>query len=143
MAQAGRKSSASLSVVGQVASISRVGPPIELNEAQKGLWLATVNSKPAEWFGPEHVPLLVEYVRHVSTADLLTREIDAFTPEMFADPEELKKLKVLTSMRVHEAQCINTFARSMRLTQQSIYRADKAATLSGDGEGKRKPWQQE
>ena len=142
MMQRGRKSSAQLAVVG-AAVISRIAPPNELTDKERGLWLDTVNSKPAEWFGNEHIPMLVEYVRHVSTADLLTREIQAFTAEMFADTDELKKLKILTSMRAQEASCINTFARSMRLTQQSIYRADKAATLSGDGEGKRKPWQQE
>lgn len=141
MAQPGRKSAAALSVVGMVTTFSRVAPPTELTAPQRGLWLATVNSKPAEWFGNEHVPMLVEYVRHVSTADLLTKEIEGFTAEMFADADALKKLKTLTTMRAREAQCINTLARSMRLTQQSVYRADKAATLAGKTGGSRKPWQ--
>jgi hypothetical protein len=143
MTQPGKKSSAALSVVGVVASISRVAPPSSLTDAQRGLWLATVNSKPAEWFGDEHVPMLLEYVRHVSTADLLTREIEGFSPDMFADPEALKKLKTLTAMRAREAQVINALARSMRLTQQAVYRADKAATLTDRASSSRKPWQAE
>ena len=141
MTQPGRKSSASLSVIGVATPIPRLMPPSVLTDDQRAIWLATVNSKPADWFGDEHIPLLLEYVRHVSTADLLTREIDAFTPEMFANPLELEKLKMLVSMRAREAGCINTFARSMRITQQSIYRADKAATLTDKVGGKRKPWQ--
>lgn len=143
MAQPGKRSAASWAVTGVVSTITRVAPPSVLSDAERGLWLATVNSKPAEWFGDEHMPMLLEYVRHVSTADLLTREIEGFTPAMFADPEELKKLKTLTAMRAREAQCINTLARSMRITQQSVYRADKAATLANRGGGIRKPWRQE
>jgi hypothetical protein len=118
-----------------------VAPPVELTDAQRGLWLVTVNSKPAEWFGDEHVPMLVEYVRHVSTADMLTKQIESFDPEWMKDDDGLRRMKNLTAMRAREAQCINTLARSMRLTQQSVYHAQKAATLAGKGGGKRKPWQ--
>lgn len=140
MAQPGRKSAASLSVV-VTGVIPRIAPPNELTDAQRGLWLATVNSKPAEWFGDEHVPMLVELVRHVSTADMLTTEIEAFKPEMFADPDAFKQLKTLTFMRAREAQVINTLMRSMRLTQQSVYNAKRASTLGDKVGGKRKPWQ--
>src|SRR4051812_26832221 len=112
MAQPGRKSAAALSVVGQLASVSRVHPPAELTDAQRGLWLETVNSRPAEWFGPEHVALLVEYVRHVSTADVLTQQIQAFDPAWLADDDGLRRMNTLTAMRARETQCITTLARS-------------------------------
>lgn len=140
MAQPGRKSAASLSIASPVTAISRVAPPAGLTDKQRGLWLATVNSKPAEWFGDEHVPMLVEYVRHVETADMLTEQIENFDPEWLKDDDGLKRLDKLTGMRAREAALINTLARSMRLTQQSVYRADKAATLTDKGRG-RKPWQ--
>jgi hypothetical protein len=140
MAQPGRKSAASLSVAGVVTTISRVAPPQALTDRQRGIWLATVNSKPAEWFGDEHVPMLVEYVRHIETADLLTQQIEEFDPEWLKDDDGLKRLDRLTGMRAREAGLINTLARSMRLTQQAVYRADKAATLGDKGKG-RKPWQ--
>ena len=140
MAQPGRKSSAALSVVGEVSVISRAPPPEELTDDQRLLWLATVNSKPAELFGPEHVPMLVEYVRHVTTANFLTQQIEQFEPDWLATDEGLKRLKTLTAMRAREAQCINTFARSMRLTHQAVYRAHNAATLADKVKGG-VPWQ--
>jgi hypothetical protein len=103
MAQPGRKSAASLSVAGVVTTISRVAPPQALTDRQRGIWLATVNSKPAEWFGDEHVPMLVEYVRHIETADLLTQQIEEFDPEWLKDDDGLKRLDRLTGMRAREA----------------------------------------
>jgi hypothetical protein len=143
---AGRKSVAELSVVGAAgtfAATSRVAPPSGLTQAQRGIWLATVNSKPAEWFGDEHVPMLVEYVRHVTTSDMLTKEIESSDPKWMKSDEGMRRMKDLTTMRAREAGCINTLARSMRLTQQSVYNAQKAATLAGKGARGRKPWQQE
>lgn len=140
MTQPGRKSAASFSVVGGLSVITRAPPPAELTDDQRALWLATVNSKPAEWFGPEHIPLLLEYVRHVSTAAMLTEQIQAFDPEWMTTDAGLKRMKTLTAMRAREAQVINTLARSMRLTQQAVYRADKAATLTGKVIG-RQPWE--
>lgn len=140
MAQPGRKSAASLSVVGSVTTLQRLAPPAELTDAQRQIWLATVNSKPAEWFGEEHLPILREYVRHVVTAEFLTKQIEEFDPAWMADDEGLKRYDKLTGMRAREAGVINTLARSMRLTQQAAYRADKAATLGDKGKG-RKPWQ--
>lgn len=140
MAQPGRKSAASLSVVSTVTTLQRLAPPAELTDAQRQIWLATVNSKPAEWFGEEHLPILREYVRHIVTAEVLTQQIDEFDPAWMADDDGLKRYDKLTGMRAREAGVINTLARSMRLTQQAAYRADKAATLGDRGKG-RKPWQ--
>lgn len=128
---------------GTFATTTRVAPPSGLTPAQRGIWLATVNSKPAEWFGDEHVPMLVEYVRHVTTADMLTKEIESSDPKWMKSDEGMQRMKDLTAMRAREASCINVFARSMRLTHQSVYHARTAATLSGKGGRGRKPWQQE
>jgi hypothetical protein len=140
MANRGRQSAASLAIVGSVTLVPRLAPPRELSDPQRAIWLATVNSKPAEWFGEEHVPLLVEYVRHVVTADLLTRQIDAIDPLWMDDDDGLMRFNRLLAMRARESALITTLARNMRLTQQSIYRANKAATLS-DQERSKKPWQ--
>ena len=134
-----RKSSAALAIA-PLTAIRRIGPPRGLTDFQRNVWLATVNSKPAEWFSDEHVPLLVEYVRHVETADILSREIDAFDPAWRQDDDGLKRFDRLTAIRTREATLIHNLARSMRLTQQALYRADKAATLDEKSKG-RKPWQ--
>jgi len=143
MQQAGRKSAAALSVVSAVTSLARIAPPGVLTDSERALWLSTVNSKPAEWFGDEHVPMLAEYVRHVTTAELLTGQIAAFKTEWLIADDGPKRYEILLRMRARETGMVNTLARAMRLTQQSIYRADKAATLSGKGGGRRKPWQSE
>jgi len=141
MIQRGRKSAASLAVVDLMSSVARVPPPSELTAAERNLWLATVNSKPAEWFGDEHVPMLVEYVRHVSSADMLTKQIQEFEPEWMKDDDGVRRLKNLMAMRAREAQCIVTFARSMRLTQQSSYDKVRAASAGSKVTRSLKPWQ--
>lgn len=138
MAERGRKSAASLSVVGV---ISRLAPPETLSDDQRSLWLATVNSKPADWFGSEHLPILLEYVKHIETAQVLTREIEGFDPEWLKDDDGLKRYDRLTGMRAREAGVINTLARSMRLTQQAQIRADTAGAKKSRPGGGSKPWQ--
>lgn len=140
MADRGRKSAASLSVVGAVSLVQRLAPPADLTPEQRSVWLVTVNSKPAEWFSPEHAPLLTEYVRHIVTSQVLTKQIEDFDPEWFGDDDGLKRYDRLTGMRAREAGVINTMARSMRLTHQAIYRPDKASLSKGSG-ASRKPWQ--
>lgn len=140
MTQRGRKSAAALAVVSPEIGAPRALPPAGLTPAQRVVWLETVNSKPSEWFGPEHVPMLEAYCRHVATARALAQQIEEFDPDWLKDDDGLKRYDRLLGMHVRETGRVNEFARAMRLTQQSIYRADKAATLSKRG-GVSKPWQ--
>lgn len=140
MAQRGRKSAASLAVVPVAVGAPRALPPATLTPAQRCVWLETVNAKPSEWFGPEHVPVLEAYCRHVVTARGLAQQIEDFDPEWLKDDDGLRRYDRLLSMHVRETGRVNEFARAMRLTQQAIYRADKAATLSNRGRAA-KPWQ--
>lgn len=141
MTQRGRKSAASLAVV-QLAGVGvpRVPPPSRLTAAQRSIWLETVNSKPAEWFGPEHAPLLEQYVRHVVSARVLAEQIAEFDPEWLKDDEGLKRYERLLRMHELEGRAASSLATRMRITQQSVYRADKAATLAGKVTA-RKPWE--
>lgn len=141
MQQRGRKSAASLAVVG-ATPIHRVAPPEGLGTEQKAVFLSVVNSMPADWFGAEHLPLLVAYCRHVVTANVVAREIEAFQPEWMATDEGLERYEKLMKMAQRESASINGLARSMRLTHQSKYRADKAHTLAGKSSGNR-PWEYE
>lgn len=142
MQQRGRKSAASLAVVGsEIPGITRIPPPMTLSDGERAVWLATVNSKPAEWFGLEHVPLLVNYVRHVVAADVLDGQIRDFDPEWLKGDEGLSRYEKLRKIFRQETEAINRLARAMRLTHQSIYRADKAATLTDRARG-RKPWEE-
>ena len=140
MKQRGRKSAASLAVVPNEVGAPRALPPGGLTPAQRIVWFETVNAKPSEWFGPEHIPLLEAYCRHVVTARAISEQVENFDPDWLKDDEGLKRLDRLLAMHTRETGRVNEFARAMRLTQQSVYRADKAATLSNKGRAS-KPWQ--
>jgi len=126
MKQRGRKSAAYLAADIDAKGIARVGAPPMLSDAERAVWMATVNSKPADWFGLEHVPLLVDYVRHICKADVIDAQIKAFEPEWLAADDGLKRYGKLIDLAVKTSAAIKALATSMRLTQQTIYRADKA-----------------
>lgn len=111
-----------------------------MTQGERTVWLATVNSKPADWFGSEHVPLLVNYCRHAARADLLNAQLAAFEPEWLKTDEGFRRFERLGKMFRDETTAINNLARAMRLTHQSLYRADKAATLSAGVKSDR-PWE--
>lgn len=141
MNQRGRKSTASLAVVGEgVRGISRLAPPGDLTEAERGVWLATVNSRPADWFGFEHIPLLVGYVRHAIRADVISKQIEGFDPSWLSDDDGIRRYERLLKMARDETKAVNDLARAMRMTHQSLYRADKAATVVS-GTSHKKPWE--
>ena len=135
-----RKSAAALAIAQTYSVVCRVHPPADLTDTQRSIWLATVNSRPADWFGDEHVPLLLEYVRHIETSNELAKQINAFDSAWLAEDDGLKRYDKLVRLRAVETAAINTLARSMRLTHQSLYRADKAITLA-ESVAKKKPWQ--
>lgn len=141
MAARGRKSAAELSVAAPVGVIGRLAPPASLTAAQKAVWVSITNSRPAEWFGPEHAPMLTQYCRHKTSADVLAQQLQKFKPEWMAEDDGLERYDKLAKMLERETRAMNALARSMRLTQQSTYNAQKASTLERGVGGGRKPWQ--
>ena len=139
MNQRGRKSMAALAVVDGSAAISPIMAPAGLTQAELQVWLALVNSKSTDWFGTEHVPLMVEYVRHVCRGHVVDTQLRVFTDEWLATDEGLKRYKDLSGIATKTAAMIKTLATSMRLTQQTVYHKDKA----GMGPKRGKVWQRE
>ncbi len=134
MATRGRQSAASLAI----ARIDeRLSPPADLTEAQRNIWVQVVNSRPADWFGIEHTGLLTQYCRHKVQADLLAAELEGFDPGWLKDTEGLRRYDKLSAMMDRESKAITMLLRSMRLTQQSLIRADKAVKSTRT----RKPWE--
>ena len=141
MNQRGRKSMASLAVVdGGLAGIAPIAAPPGLTDAERGVWQATVESKPADWFGSEHIPLMVEYVRQVCRGHVIDAQIKAFDEAWLATDEGLARFEKLTTLGTKTAGMIARLATNMRLTHQSVWRADKAGL--GVSKGK-KLWQRE
>ena len=140
MGNRGRKSAAALALVtapaptaGAVELVERPGPPQRLNDAERELWIAVVNSLPADWFGAASLPVLEQYCVHVIEArrltDLIAQAVDD-EDLMISDYERLLR------MRERESRAVSGLATKLRITQQS--------TINWRGnpsrEGKRKPW---
>lgn len=140
MLQRGRKSAVSaLAVVdGDVQRQSPIIAPAGLTDGERAVWLATVNSKPTDWFGSEHVPILVEYVRNVCRAHIIDEQLRAFDAEWLATDEGLKRYEKLSGIAVKTAGMVTRLATAMRLTHHAMVRADKVIPKSG-----RKLWQRE
>lgn len=139
MAERGKKSVASLAVASPVGIDRRLAPPADLTAAQKRVWVSLTNARPADWFGDEHIGMLAQYCRHKVQSDLIAQQLECFDPKWLVEDEGLKRFDKLGAMLERETRAMNALLRSMRLTQQSLVRADKAVqTTKG-----RKPWQVE
>lgn len=138
MAARGKQSAAALAVVTPAGIDQRLAPPANLTPAQKAEWVSIINSRPADWFGPENAASLIQYCRHKVQADLIAQQLEEFDPAWLVDDDGLKRYDKLGAMLERETRTINALMRSMRLTQQSMIRADKAVPNQGKG---KKPWQ--
>lgn len=134
MEGSGRKSAASLSVVA-TSLPQRMEPPEDLTESQAVLWREIVAGKPVDWFAADNAPLLVEYVRAVDMGNRLALLIEA----AMAGSGDVS-LKDLLRMRDTEAKRATSIATKLRLTQQSRYTPQAAATADRKASGA-KPWQ--
>ena len=131
----GRKSTASLTVV-PAGLPSRLDPPQGLSASQATLWTEIVAGKPVDWFSADNAPLLAEYVRAVDMGNLLAFQIEAAVAG-----GEVGPLKDLLNMRDKEAKRATSIATKLRLTQQSRYTPQAAATADRKTGSGTKPWQ--
>lgn len=142
MAQRGRRSAASLSVVAGTID-GRPPAPAELNKDQREIWERTVANEAADVFRTTALQqLLKEYCRHVVSAKKLAAMIEAMEqlPEM--SPDDLSDYDKLLKMRDRETKAIGDKATKLRLTNQSRYTPQAAATAARNAAPtERKPWQ--
>jgi hypothetical protein len=139
MAERGKKSAASMAIAAPAGIDRRLPPPASLTPAQKAEWMVVVNSRQADWFGPENASSLIQYCRHKVQADIIAQQIESFDPQWLADEDGLKRYDKLSQLQERETRTINALLRSMRLTQQSLVRAEKSVSKTRG----RKPWQVE
>src|SRR4051812_41907642 len=117
----GRKSAAALAIVASQID-RRPSPPNELTAAQKLIWSETVRSEAADQFKTAALQQLLKiYCQHVTTADLLSKVIDQVAVGCVGNPEQLRHLNRLLSMRERETKAIADKATKLRLTNQSRY----------------------
>lgn len=99
------------------------------------LWTVTVESKPSGWFGPDSWPVLKEYVRAAASCDALAEMVAGAMQSRNSDA-----IKTALDMRDKEAKRVASLATKLRLTQQSRYTPQAAATADKGVNGRR-PWQ--
>lgn len=132
-----RKSVAALSLVGDttVGTVQIAPVPAELTPAEARIWRDAVESKPAEWFGADSWPVLKEYVRAAVMCDTL-----AVVATDAAQSKDGDLIKAVLATRDRESRRMADLATKLRLTQQSRYTPQAAATADKRASGKR-PWQ--
>lgn len=135
---AGRKSAAALAVV--VGSIDgRPQAPSDLTKSQKEIWERTVANEAVDVFKTAALQqLLKEYCRHCDTAGRLAKQIDVAMAD--GGEVELDDLDRLLKMRDRETKALADKATKLRLTNQSRYTPQAAATAAKKASD-RKPWQ--
>jgi hypothetical protein len=138
----GRSSTAELAIASPLTVVERPRPPEALSDAQAELWVGIVNRMPSEWFSTENLPLLEAYCQCVDMHRTITHQLNVFEAKWLTDEDGLRRFARLTEIQGRQAKLMKDLATSMRLTQQSRYRADKASTLERQGRGI-KPWQRE
>lgn len=114
--------------------------PADFSDAEATLWTEIIESKPADWFGPDCLPVLREYVRAAVLCDGLSGKIRRAIEGGEGEDATVGLVKTLLDMRDKESRRAVSLATKLRLTPQSRYgprtaeRADKRA-------GGKRPWQ--
>ena len=122
MGARGRRSMAELMMPTTLAEIiQRPEAPYDLTVEQSEEWHAIVSTMPAGHFMRGNYPLLSQLCRHIVASRRIAQLIEQAANEKVLD---LKELGTLLQLQAAESATIMRLSRSMRLTQQSIMRAE-------------------
>jgi phage terminase small subunit len=138
MGTRGRPSMAALMVPENPTEIiQRPDAPYELTDEEADEWRAVVNTMPAGHFMRGNFALLSQYCRHVIAARRVAQLIEQLAREKDFNRKEFGALLLLQAT---ESATITRLLRSMRLTQQSVLRAETTKHPRGQT---RRPWDPE
>jgi hypothetical protein len=119
----------------------RPEPPVELTDKQVEIWRLVVSSEPQDFFKTEALRgMLADYCRHRESANMVSAVIESFKSEWLKSNEGAKRYKALVQMREIETRAAAGLATKLRLTNQSRYTPDKAATASRNAAIGKMPW---
>lgn len=142
MATRGRKSVAALSVVVAGNFGGRPEPSSELTAEQAAIWRETVASEAAEFFATAALrSMLADYCRHRASAAVVSEIIDTFKPDWLKAAEGAKRYYGLLKMREAETRAAASLATKLRLTNQSRYTPQAAATANKNAARGMRPWE--
>lgn len=128
-----KPSAESLSIAA-VSIPKRIEPFDYLNDNQMRIWRDVTYTKPPEWFEADSAPLLAAYAVAVDLHESLTKKINSLD---ITD----KDLERLTLLKDKQANLMAGLAVKMRLTQQSRYTPQAAATANKKTASGQKPWE--
>lgn len=139
MAKRGRRSAAELSVL--TPAEPPADAPYDLSDEAATIWREIMGALPANFIEREMFDILAAHCRHVATARFVSREIDRFAIAWFKSKGGVERLNKLSALRDREVRGMLATARSLRLTNQSRYRADTASTARSERPaGQPVPW---
>ena len=126
----GRPSVASLETsVISGGSSTRPEPPADLNAAEAMIWLEITASEAPGFFASAALRgLLKDQCRHRAAADQITAILHLFQSEWLRNGAGSKRFAQLLRMREQESRAAASMATRLRLTNQSRYTAQSAAT---------------
>lgn len=139
MQQPGRKSTASLAVVPRTA-IERPLPPPGLSETEAALWSRVTATKPPEWFLADVLPVLTGYVRASVKADGLAAALSKFKG-VPSNPIKFRRYIEINKAHDQAERLVATLGTKLRITPQSRYTSQAAATAQAKTKVGDKPWE--
>ena len=113
-----------LMIDGSTTAIQRPDAPYNLTDTEAEEWRAIVNSMPAEHFARVHYPMLVQLCRHIVQSNRIAQLIEQCCAKKKGKTFDVDEYDALLGQQSRESSAIIRLQRSMRLTQQSLYRAE-------------------
>ena len=128
MGARGRQSKAELAVIVK-PEFRRPPPPEGMPEDEAAIWRRTVAGESPDFFtGAVAKDNLALYCSSMAEADRLTKTIREFETKWLKSGDGIKRYALLTRQRDLHVNAAIKCARTLRLTNQSRYRAEQAAT---------------
>lgn len=138
----GRRSSADLNVVVSPQFGRRPEPPQDFTDEQAEIWRATAASEAIDFFSTSALrDMLADYCRHRASAKAVSEIIDTFKPDWLKSAEGAKRYEGLLRMRDRETKAAASLATKLRLTNQSRYTPQAAATAAKHAAKGFRPWE--
>lgn len=97
--------------------------------------------QPHDWFGAETLELLEAYCVACVAHRLVARQVGSFTARKLSDPKNLVVYDTLTKLADRQVRVMASIATKLRLTNQSRYTPQAAATASKKAAAGAKPWE--
>lgn len=123
-----------------VLAVGPLRPPDGLSEAQGKIWTEIVSSKPPGWFGRDSAALLESYCIAVDRRRFVTAQIER---HFGLKRQNVDKYAQLLELERRQTATISSLSTKMRLSQQSRYTPQAAATATKSQPDMKAPWESE